>query len=227
MRKSRMSWCTLGFCLFAGFLTNLADAQTTVIRHARVIDGSGSPATDNRTILIEGRIIKAVGGPDLEYPSGAHVIDANGKTAMPGLSDMHVHLVGGWDGERSDLLGYQNYMNSFLYAGVTTVLDTGNVPLFVLQLRQSIASGMVQGPRVYCVGPLLDGADPEWGSIAVNVSSKYQVPSIIEELKAEDVDLVKLYVGLSDRLVRTISAEAKKNSCGRLLTNGIGMDRSI
>jgi len=151
-----------------------------------------------------------VAGPDLKLPSGTRVIDARGKTAMPGLSDMHVHLTGGWDGETTDLLGYQNYMNSLLYSGVTTVLDTGNVPPYVLQLRQAIASGMVQGPRLYCVGPILDGADPVWGPIAVAISSKYQVPPAVEQLKAENVDLVKLYVGLSDRLVRAISAEANK-----------------
>ena len=157
----------------------------TAITHARVIDGSGSPATEDRTILIEGRIIKAVGGPDLKPPSGARVIDAKGETAMPGLSDMHVHLAGGWDGETTDLLGHQNYMNSLLYSGVTTVLDTGNVPPYVLQLRQAIASGMIQGPTLYCVGPILDGADPVWGPIAVAISSKYQVPPIVQQLKAE------------------------------------------
>ena len=94
---------------------------------------------------------------------------------MPGLADMHVHLVGGWDGVSFDLLGYQNYMNSLLYSGVTTVLDTGNIPFYVLQLRQAIAPGIVQGPRIYCVGPLLDGADPVWGPLGVAISSKYQL----------------------------------------------------
>lgn len=210
MQNLRIHSCTSVLCLFAGLLNTQAAAQMTAITHARVIDGSGSPATDDRTILVEGRIIKLVGGPDLKPPSGARVIDAKGKTAMPGLSDMHVHLAGGWDGETTDLLGYQNYMNSLLYSGVTTVLDTGNVPPYVLQLRQAIASGMIQGPRLYCVGPILDGADPVWGPIAVAISSKYQVPPIVQQLKAENVDLVKLYVGLSDRLVRAISAEAKK-----------------
>jgi hypothetical protein len=210
MQNRRMHSCILVFCVFVGLPNTLAVSQTTAITHVRVIDGSGSPAMGDRTILVEGHIIKAVAGPDLKLPSGTRVIDATDKTAMPGLSDMHVHLTGGWDGETTDLLGYQNYMNSLLYSGVTSVLDTGNVPPFVLQLRQAIASGMVQGPRLYCVGPIIDGTDPVWGPIAVAVSSKYQVPSIVEQLKAENVDLVKLYVGLSDRLVRAISAEAKK-----------------
>lgn len=212
MQNSRVHYFTLVCSLLAGLLNAPVVAQITAITHARVIDGTGSPAAEDRTILIEGRIIKAVGGPDLKPPSGARVIDAKGKTAMPGLSDMHVHLVGGWDGETSDLLGYQNYMNSLLYSGVTTVLDTGNIPPYVLQLRQAIASGTVQGPRIYCVGPILDGPDPVWGPLAIGISSRYQVPSVVEQLKTENVDLVKLYVGLSDQLVRAISAEAKKKN---------------
>jgi hypothetical protein len=220
MENLRSHLCTLVLCLFAGFLNTPAVAQITAIRHARVVDGSGSSATGDRTILIERRIIKAVGGPDLKLPSGAHVIDAKGRTAMPGLSDMHVHLAGGWDGETTDLLGYQNYMNSLLYSGVTTVLDTGNVPPYVLQLRQAVASGMVQGPRLYCVGPILDGVDPVWGPIAVAIGSKYQVPPIMERLKAENVDLVKLYIGLSDQLVRAISAEANKKKLRTIIDQG-------
>jgi len=212
MQICRIHFFTLFFSLFAGFLNAPAAAQITAITHARLIDGTGSAAADDRTILIEGRVIKAVGGPDLMPPSGARVIDAKGKTAMPGLADMHVHLVGGWDGVSFDLLGYQNYMNSLLYSGVTTVLDTGNIPPYVLQLRQAIASGIVQGPRIYCVGPLLDGADPVWGPLGVAISSRYQIPSVVEQLKTENVDLVKLYVGLSDQIVRAISTEAKKKN---------------
>jgi imidazolonepropionase-like amidohydrolase len=95
---------------------------------------------------------------------------------------------------------------------VTTVLDTGNIPPLILQLRAAVAAGTVLGPRIYCVGPLLDGADPAWPPLSVAVVSKYQVPHIVEQLKSENVDLVKLYVGLSDPLVRAISDEAKKQN---------------
>ena len=42
----------------------------------------------------------------LLVPRSANVIDAHGRTLMPGLADMHVHLMGGWDGEHVDMLGY-------------------------------------------------------------------------------------------------------------------------
>lgn len=185
--------------------------QVTAVIHARLIDGTGSPARDDATILIEGRTIKAV-GVGIPIPDSAKIIDAKGETVIPGLADMHVHLVGGWDGVSTDILGYQNYLNSLLYSGVTTVLDTGNIPPLILQLRGAVASGAVLGPRIYAVGPLVDGADPAWPPLSVAVVSKYQVPGVVAQLKNEKVDLVKLYVGLSDPLVRAISEEAKKQN---------------
>ena len=197
-----------------------AQAQIIAITHARLLDGTGAEAVDDSTILIEGRTIMAVGRSDLKIPSAAHVIDAKGKTAIPGLADMHVHLVGGWDGEATDILGYQTYLNTLLYSGVTTVLDTGNIPAFILQLRGAVASGTLQGPRIYCVGPLLEGPDPVWGSISLVMTSKSQIPSVVAQLKSENVDLVKLYAGLSDQLVRGISAEAKKQGLRTIIDQG-------
>jgi imidazolonepropionase-like amidohydrolase len=109
-------------------------------------------------------------------------------------------------------LGYQKYLNALLYAGITTVMDTGNVEPFILQLREEVSAGRVLGPRIYCVGPLIDGADPVWPALSFAVASKDQVPRLVASLAAEKVDFIKLYVGLSDQLVRTISAEAAKHN---------------
>jgi len=207
MRFLRLA--VLGFGLLAFDLAS--NSQVTAITHARLIDGTGAAPVEDATILIEGRTIKAIGDAALKVPTGARILDAQGQSVLPGLADLHVHLVGGWDGENTDILGYQNYMNALLYAGVTTVLDTGNVPPFVLQLRAAIANGQVLGPRIYCVGPLIDGADPVWGPISVALTSRSQVPKVVSQLAAEKVDLVKLYAGLSDLQVQEMSAEAKKH----------------
>ena len=209
--------CSFVCCVLPGCVV----AQVIAVTHVRMFDGDRSAPKENTTILIEGRTIKAVGPLDLAIPQGAKIIDGRGATAMPGLADMHVHLVGGWDGEQVDLLGYQNYLNALLFSGITTVLDTGNSPAFILQLRTAVNSGVAPGPHIYCVGPILDGTDPSWSSISVAVTSRYQVPSIIAELKNQHVDLVKLYGGLSLKLVRAISAEAKKNNLRTIVDAGI------
>ncbi len=208
-------------CWFVwAFLCAFAGGQVIALTHARLVDGTGAAAIEDSTILVEGRTIKAVGRSELKIAPGARVIDAKGKTVMPALADMHVHLVGGWDGESTDILGYQSYLNSLLYAGITNVLDTGNVPPLILQLREAVAAGTIQGPRIYCVGPLIEGPDPMWGPISVAMTSKYQIPSVVAQLKSENVDLVKLYAGLSDRMVRGISAEARKQNLRTIIDQG-------
>jgi hypothetical protein len=182
------------------------------ITNVRIIDGNGGPPIEQGVIVINDRLIEAVGPrSDVRIPAGAKRIDGGGKTALPGLADMHVHLLGGTNGVGLDILGYQKYLNALLYAGVTTVMDTGNVPPFILQLRGEVRAGRVLGPRIYCVGPLVDGADPVWPALSVAVGSRDQVPRIVATLADEKVDFVKLYVGLSDQLIRAISTEAKKH----------------
>jgi imidazolonepropionase-like amidohydrolase len=190
-----------------------AIAGSVAITNVRIIDGNGGVPIEHGTIIIENQHIAAVGNSsEVQVPRSVKRIDGMGGSVLPGLADMHVHLLGGTDGVGLDILGYQKYLNALLYAGVTTVMDTGNVEPFVLQLRAETRSGRVLGPRIYCVGPILDGADPVWPALSIAIASKDQIPRIVESLAAEKVDFIKLYVGLSDQLVRTISAEAKKRN---------------
>ena len=190
-----------------------ASAQSIAFTNVRIVDGNGGAPVEHGTIVIEGQKIAAVGpASGVSIPANAQRIDEGGRTAMPGLADMHVHLTGGWDGVSADMLGFPRYMNSLLYAGVTTVLDTGNVESYVLQLRAETAAGRLLGPRIYCVGPLLDGPDPFWPELSRAVVSEDQIAGLVQQLAAEKVDLIKLYAGLSDRAVQAISAEAKKHN---------------
>jgi imidazolonepropionase-like amidohydrolase len=185
---------------------------TLAITDVRIIDGNGGAPIEHGAIVLDGRRIEAVGSQsEVIVPAGAKRINGGGKTALPGLADMHVHLLGGTNGVGLDILGYQKYLNALLYAGVTTVMDTGNVVPFILQLRAEVQAGRILGPRIYCVGPLVDGADPVWPALSVAIASKDQVPRIVGTLADEKVDFVKLYVGLSDQLVRAISAEANRH----------------
>src|SRR4029077_18085312 len=145
-----------------------------------------------------------------KIPSDARIIDAKGRTVMPGLADLHVHLQGAWDGTSVDLLGYQRYFNALLYAGVTTILDTGNYQPWVLQLRQEQAAGRLLAPRIYCVGAMIDGTDPAWPDLAYALTSRYQIPMFVERDKQARVDMIKAYANLADRLLRRLSEEAKK-----------------
>src|SRR5215469_7547341 len=83
----------------AGMVSPSASAQSIAFTNLRIVDGNGGSPVEQGTIVTEGRKIVAVGpASNIAIPSGARSIDEGGKTALPGLADMHVHLTGGWDG---------------------------------------------------------------------------------------------------------------------------------
>ena len=178
-----------------------------------VIDGNGGIPIENGAIVVSGKTIVAVGDANtIVIPEDAQVIDVTGKAILPGLADMHVHLMGGWDGESGDMLGYQRYLDALLYAGVTTVLDMGNVLPFIVQLRDEIAVGNLVGPRIYCVGPLVDGAAPRWPSLSIGLVSESQVPEVVSLLERSRVDAVKAYKGLSNPILDELVSAAANRS---------------
>src|SRR4051812_10607603 len=186
-------------------------AGTIVFRGATLIDGTGRAPTASPSIVVTGDRIAAVGADAaVTVPSDARVIDARGLTIYPGLADLHVHLQGGWDGERADYLNFGRYLDGLLYNGVTTVLDTGNSMAFITQIKQEINAGRLRGPRVFCVGPMIDSADPIWPSLAEPLSSYGQVPRLIQRLVDNHVDMVKGYAGLSDLHLTALAQEARR-----------------
>ena len=204
----------MALVLMAGLCTvgaNAGEGQPIAIVHARLIDGMGGSPVENAAVVVRGKTIEYAGpASGVSVPKDAQIIDATGKTVMPGLADLHVHLQGSWDGISVDLLGYQRYLKAMLYAGVTTLMDTGNYQPWVLQLRQEQAAGRLQGPRIYCVGAMIDSADPAWPDLAYAVTSRYQIPEIVRRDKAAKVDMIKGYSNLSEHMLHWLSEEAGK-----------------
>jgi imidazolonepropionase-like amidohydrolase len=197
----------------ASFSSALCAQSVTAIIHGEVIDGNGGTPIADGVVLVRGDRILAVGPANtIAVPPGARVIDARGKSVLPGLADLHVHLLGGWDGQHADMLGYQRYLNALLNAGVTTILDTGNSLFFIQQLKQEVAAGRIAGPAIHMVGPLVDGQDPYAPPIAFAVVSTAQIPGVVRQLKQAHVDLIKGYSRLSEpmleALVRAAAAES-------------------
>jgi len=118
----------------------MATGEAPVLIHGgRLIDGTGRKPVDNAAVLIEGNRIKRVAVGKIDYPPDARLIDASGKTVLPGLIDNHVHY--------RDLLG-----ELFLAHGVTSVRDLGNPLEWILAQRDGIAQGKIVGPRIFVAG---------------------------------------------------------------------------
>jgi imidazolonepropionase-like amidohydrolase len=126
-----------------------------VIHGARIITGSGAEPIEHGALVFEGERIVAVGREsEVQSPRGAHTIDADGMTLMPGLIDCHVHLNGRWGYDVLDLLQTSPSLGllytvpnarATLEAGVTTVRDAGLSPAGA---RQAIERGFFPGPRM-------------------------------------------------------------------------------
>lgn len=211
MRSRKFLLIALAFVVLSSFHSLAAQEKPVAILHARLIDGLGGPPVEDAAVILQGNKIQYAGPASAaKVPPGAQVIDGKGKSVMPGLADMHVHLQGGWDGISMDLLGYQRYLNAMLYAGITTVLDTGDYQPWILQLRQEAASGRLLSPRIYCTGAMIDAADPAWPDLAYALSSRTQIPELVQRDKQAAVDLIKGYANLSDRMLRRLVDQAHK-----------------
>ena len=201
---SRYFWGLFLFLLTAPVIFQvpaIAEENVIAIVNAVIIDGNGEAPLEGGTLIIRGESIAAV-GKDLEIPSEADLIDADGMVLMPGLADMHVHLT--WAGEGHDLLGYQRRLNGFLVSGVTTVFDMGGVLPYVQQIHQAIEAGKIPGPSLYYVGPLIDSVDPNWPSVSLSMASKAQAAGIAKFLKDNGARGIKAYGNLSGPQIRAL-----------------------
>ena len=217
----KVCFCPAIFLFFHGYLLAADLDARVVISNAYIIDGKGGTPINNGVIIIKGEKIVEIGAAEeIIIPKEATVFDAKGKTIMPGLADMHVHFMGGWDGNKTELLGFQRYLNAYLYAGVTTILDTGNIEPYILQLKQEVNSGRLLGPDIHCVGPLIDGPDAQWPSFSVAISSNSQLPALVRNLKNKGVDLLKAYKGLSVQNIKRLVHEANKQSLAVIIDQG-------
>ena len=175
------------------------------VTNAVIIDGLGGEPVPNGVVVVrDGRIVAAGPASDVSVPDGATIMDAGGGAVMPGLADMHVHMVGGWDGVSTDMLGYRRYLNALLHAGVTTVLDVGNVLPFIQQIRAEVDAGRIPGPRIHMVGPLVDGPVPIWPPITYATSEASGMRTHAAQLAAAGVDALKGYAGLDTEMVDSL-----------------------
>ena len=140
--------------------------RRTLIRADRLVHGAGAAPLDGAAVLIEGeRIIAAGRAADLGTPDGAEIIEAQGRTLIPGLIDAHVHLAysgiphkRAFRGELVELsypaiaLRSASYALNTLRHGFTSVRDMHAPGGTIIDLRRAIDAGQVQGPRIKACG---------------------------------------------------------------------------
>ncbi len=169
-----------------------------VFRNARLIDGIAAQPRNGISIVVEGERISTVGGADIPARGDATVIDLKGQTVLPGLIDTHVHAT----------MMDEECLPLFLAAGVTTARDVGGKLEKVLQLRANLNSGAQLGPRLFVLGPLLDGTDQSlsgpFAEMLDSVPSVDAVPEKIGDLLKAGVDGIKIYFSMPPDTARAV-----------------------
>ena len=155
----------VAFALTSAISAPLFAQSTTVIRAARMMDGTGGPGVRNAAVVVTGeRIVAAGPAASITVPAGARVIDLGDVTLLPGFIDAHTHIIGRTLGDpMADLavvkdydsygaiLGVANARNT-LMAGFTTIRVVGAPNFDDMALRQAITDGRVAGPRMENAG---------------------------------------------------------------------------
>lgn len=143
---------------------------TVAFTNARILTMNGDTVIENGTVVVQGNRITAV-GPDVAVPADAFIVDARGKTLIPGLIDAHAHGAMGTSG-----IIPQHHWNQFanLAFGVTTIHDPSNDTEMVFGAAELQRAGAIRAPRIFSTGTILYGA--------AGVDYKSQVESLDDAL---------------------------------------------
>ena len=139
---------------------------TFALTHVRVIDGNGTKAQDDRTIVVENGTIRQVEpSATASLPPAIDRIDLRGRTIMPGLVGMHEHLFYQMEppGATEVVVAAQSaFARLYLAAGVTTIRTAGSVDFDGdVRIKRRIDDGAEPGPRIHLTSPYLGAAGPE------------------------------------------------------------------
>ena len=189
-------------------------ADTIILEHVRVIDGTGAPAKDDQFVYIIGGKIGYVGPEpkdDLTMGKVIH-LDMTGKTVFPGLVGMHEHLFYPLpDGGRGLLPLYGEMADSaprlYLAAGVTTARTAGSLePYTDISVKQAIDAGEIPGPRLFLTGPYLEGS-PSIGPQMHTLTGPADAARLVNYWAEEGMTSFKAYMHITpEELMAAIDA---------------------
>lgn len=200
MRTARYA-CLLTLLLLVGAA---AAAERVALVGGTLIDGTlGEPIRDS-VVLIEGERIVAVGRVGtLAVPADVRVISTEGMTVLPGLWDMHVHLMinghadyAHWDRTYPDRFRdviMPSSAKQLLLAGVTGARDLGGPLEDSIAVRDAINAGTIPGPTMFVSGPFIQKKPyPGTEQFRWGVDSPADARSKVRRLATAGVDVIKL-----------------------------------
>ena len=174
---------------------------TTVLQHARLIDGNGGAPLANATVVLRGSTIAAVNPATL--PAEATVVDLAGKTVMPALISDHSHLGQTEDGKGgAGFFTRQNVQNQLLQwqaYGVDTIVSLGlNDPAVFYPMRAEAHAGTLPGADFFGADRGIgvpNGAPPTNSQPGpYRPATADEARAAVREMAARHTDLIKVWV---------------------------------
>ncbi|MEN0047831.1 MAG: amidohydrolase family protein, partial [Bacteroidota bacterium] len=179
------------------------------IQNITTIDAENGLQENQTVILQKEKIIKIAPTNELKLAPDNQIIDGTGKYLIPGLWDAHVHFA--FIEELAPVM-----FDLFLAYGITSVRDTGGKIDFVKEWKDKATASPTDAPRVMIAGPLMDGmpnvydgSTPFRPPLSVGLKDVEAAEQMVDELAAQDVDLLKAYEMLNPEQFKAIMKKAK------------------
>jgi imidazolonepropionase-like amidohydrolase len=176
------------------------DSTAVAFVGVNVVDVEAGVVVSDRAVVVEGKTIREVVAAEEFAPAeGMTVVECDGKYLIPGLWDMHVHVIAPVPGA----------LELYLANGVTGIRDL-NSEDFLLGWRDEVRDGKRLGPRIVASGKYLDarlnGQPPD----RVTADTPEDARKLVQARKAAGADFIKVYSGLSAEVFDAVIDEAKR-----------------
>lgn len=185
------------------------NSKIIALTHVTVIDGKGSDARSDLTVVIEGDRITDI-GPRSAIPKGAQVVNAAGKFLIPGLWDMHTHL-----GKAGEVV-----FPALISNGVTSVREMGGDGEATISLRDRVKRAELLGPRIKATGLILENprfiqmlervTGDSFAGKRIGVANADDAKRAIEANAKMGADFLKIRTSASREAYFAIASEARR-----------------
>ena len=205
--KQRLRDVAVGLVLALVLSGAPAYADDLAFRHVTVVDVVGGRLIRDQVVRISGeRIVEIVPAAGGRIPKGIRVVDATGKFLIPGLWDMHTHLLSGVPPGCPEV----TFPLSVAH-GITGIREVASFLDLLYAWREEVESGRMVGPRIVGTGSLIDGVPPVYPGIAIVLRTPIEARQNVDILAQRGADFVKAYEMLRRDTFFAVVEQAKKN----------------